>query len=550
MHFTRRPLRLVLLAVVALLSLPAVASADSSTVDTSYGSGGFASPWPGGQNGGTRDFTNSVDPQGRLVVAGTAPFFNGSYTTGSAFLGRFLPNGQLDTTFANGGEWTPGIEARAPSIAGTADGSTIVATAVWGGNYWSPAVWCVSPTGGTCPNFTSGSALALQNGTSSVGIVPDGDPALGNYIYIAVSQPSGGFQIERLHPNGALDTAYGSGGITSLPGSGTPELAVYPDGSLVVSAGGATGAVLSRLAPDGLIDTRWGTSGTVTISSGAKAYDGSVLTLLPTGEVVAAVGEAVGTVNGYTVARLSVLGQPEVYGTGGQTIIPVTTAGSGINATLNNIVARPDGGVLLAGTYGTNSPVIVSVDPTGNPDTSFNGTGIKVIGNLAPGSIALPAGTTQPLLVGDQSIPVWWWSDNGASAIRLAGSASWGTAINNPSLLGGTRNGNNATVGDPVNTATGNVYTQAQDLQLAGRGPGAIWLRGYNSQDPQAGPFGYGWVADFGAVLRANPDGSVTERDPQGAQLKFTLSGGIYSAPAGVRDDATTSSRMPTVRTR
>lgn len=545
MHLARRPLRLALVAVVALLSLPTVARADSSAQDMSYGGSGnpgFANPWPGGSYAGTKDFSSTLDSQSRLTVGGTTVFNNGSYNTTEAMLSRFLPSGQLDTNFGSGGEWAPTVQSQVPGIAATPNGSTIVASSQFTGNYWSPAVWCVSSLGVACPGFTSGNVLPLQYGLPSVGVVPAANPTLGSDIYIAASLPAGGIGVERLNANGALALSYGSTGTgtIALAGTGTPAMVVYPDGSLVVSDGGSSGAVLYRITPAGGLDTRWGSNGSVAISSGSKGYDGSALAPLPTGEVVAAVDEATGTVDGYTVARLSPLGQPETYGVGGQVTVAVTSGAPGTYATLNNMVARPDGGVLVAGTVGTTQPVVVSLGPAGTLDTSFNGTGVKAITGLYAGSVALPSGSTQPLLVGNSTLHIGSFDYHGASAMRLTGNSAWGTPMEIPSLFGGTTNGVNSMVQDPVNAVTGNVYAHAQDIELAGRGPTALWLRSYNSQDAQPGAYGYGWTGDFNVSLTKNPSGTVTERDAGGAQLTFVLAAPPFFPtgipPVGVRD--------------
>ena len=95
----------------------------------------------------------------------------------------------------------------------------------------------------------------------------------------------------------------------------------------------------------------------------------------------------------------------------------------------------------------------------------------------------------------------------------------------------------NAVGGDPINFVTGNMYEAREDLNVPGRGLPLNFARFYNSQDTLRGPLGYGWTHTYNASMKENPDGSVTELDPQGKRLVFSRSAdGSYAAPKGNRD--------------
>ncbi|MGV8972818.1 MAG: RHS repeat-associated core domain-containing protein [Rhodoglobus sp.] len=90
--------------------------------------------------------------------------------------------------------------------------------------------------------------------------------------------------------------------------------------------------------------------------------------------------------------------------------------------------------------------------------------------------------------------------------------------------------GNQATAGDPVNTATGALIEQLTDLSVAGIGESIALSRAYNSLDTTTGPFGPGWAGSFGASLIANADGDLVFRDGSGTQTRFgALVGGGYA---------------------
>ncbi len=98
----------------------------------------------------------------------------------------------------------------------------------------------------------------------------------------------------------------------------------------------------------------------------------------------------------------------------------------------------------------------------------------------------------------------------------------------------------NATGGDPVNFVTGNMYETTEDLNLPGKGFPLQFVRTYNSQDTIEGPLGYGWTYSYNTRLKENPDGSITEIDPEGKRLVFKKNpDGSYTAPAGYEDTLT-----------
>ncbi|MHB8451298.1 MAG: fibronectin type III domain-containing protein, partial [Mycobacteriales bacterium] len=94
--------------------------------------------------------------------------------------------------------------------------------------------------------------------------------------------------------------------------------------------------------------------------------------------------------------------------------------------------------------------------------------------------------------------------------------------------------------GEPVNTLTGDFYTQATDLALAGPGLGLAFTRTYNTLAAVAasapGVLGYGWTDSYALTAAVDPSsGNVTITQGDGATVTFTPTGtGGYSAPAWV----------------
>jgi RHS repeat-associated protein len=98
---------------------------------------------------------------------------------------------------------------------------------------------------------------------------------------------------------------------------------------------------------------------------------------------------------------------------------------------------------------------------------------------------------------------------------------------------------------DPVNTATGDFYLPATDLGIDGTGPVLALSRTYSvSATGLEGPFGFGWVPNFGAALHAvvpSDDSNALPRQVEivqenGGTLLFTRDGvsSDYVAPARI----------------
>ena len=108
--------------------------------------------------------------------------------------------------------------------------------------------------------------------------------------------------MSRYDANGQIDATFGSLGTVTAPGGGEiSDVAIQPDGKIVVLGGNGQGEpVVDRFYPDGSVDTTFGTDG----SSSALAVDvggqplqlgfpsfatgDRDLTLLPDGDILVA----------------------------------------------------------------------------------------------------------------------------------------------------------------------------------------------------------------------------------------------------------------------
>jgi len=569
--------------VVALVDT--TSNSPAGAVDSSYGDNGVTSSWPYSENGyGGPGFADEgvLDGENDLITGGESNY-SPPFDYSESAVSEFSAAGALDSGFSGSGVWRPSEVTGTPGMAETSDGDTIVASSYFNGTFYGSVVWCLTAAGEACSGFaTSGSTIQQQRDTPSIAVVPtspNGATAHSGDIYVAASQSSNGdlgnagtidgVAVERLLPDGALDSSYGNGcgngggnGVTTLAaGAVGQSMVVEGDGSVIVStpASGApygNGMNLTKLAPSGCIDTSWGNSGHAFISSGSASPNAGALALLSDGELVAAVAESSASgYTGVTVQRFGVEGQSESYGTGTNstnTTIPVVQTATG-SLNLDNIVAEPDGGVLLDLTVsGTSQPVLLAVNANGNMDGTFNNSLPLPVAGVYPStgsggtSVLLTTGPTpQPIIVGNTANACGYVTCSGPAAERLQGDSAWNNALNDPATLGLPPAGDPTKVGDPVNVATGNVYDSVQDMELKGRGPAAIWLRTYNSQSSAPGPMGYGWTTSYETSLQLSltGDGDITEYGPTGAQLLFTPNGsGGYTSPAGDTDVLTAAS--------
>src|SRR2546430_2519420 len=190
--------------------------------------------------------------------------------------------GDLDPTFGNGGIAianhgnTPIIFYSAWAMAIQPDGKIIVVGEGTTGGHWDSAVVRYNPNGSLDTTFNgSGKVLTPVGRASSVAIQAD-----GKIIAAGGNQTGGsqnGFTLVRYNSDGSLDTSFNGTGVAVTPvgdaGSGASDLAIQPDGKIVVVGSGLAaqgtfffGAfAVVRYNPDGSLDTSFGSTGKILI---------------------------------------------------------------------------------------------------------------------------------------------------------------------------------------------------------------------------------------------------------------------------------------------
>lgn len=277
------------LAVCTILSATlGVAGAMPGNLDRSFGLGGkviLAPPFvrlQGRQHMEGRAVL--VLPDGKIVVGG-----DGDYGGDTGLLVRYLADGTLDGTFGNNGRVVPGY-ARVQDLVLQPDGKLLVAS---GGNGYAESTRLNTlarhhPDGTLDTSFGTDGLVRLETivgwgslpySPRSVALQPDGK------IVLAL-----GPILTRLNPDGSNDSGFGAGGVVSMPVSGSLgalAVALQADGKIVAVGSNGDDFTLTRHHGDGTLDATLGGSGLVTTSIGSARDMAIDVAVQPDGKILA-----------------------------------------------------------------------------------------------------------------------------------------------------------------------------------------------------------------------------------------------------------------------
>jgi uncharacterized delta-60 repeat protein len=252
----------------------------SGAFDATFGSGGrvvvtFPAPAPLSAS------PNLVlaQPDGKILLAGSATPPRHNTTPPQTVLGRFLANGALDTTFGSGGFASAVAVSTPAAVALLSDGGEVVVNG-------QAAVAQFSGAGALLPTPTGASVVASkQAGAGQVAFQPNGQFVVA--APVGVSKRITNTRVTRYSPLGAVDPTFQSTQFSFgdvLTKSIPQTIAVDSQGRVVV--GGiyepdTLGTELfgvARLMPGGSLDTSFGNGGVLTTS---VALGGSSWSVLP-----------------------------------------------------------------------------------------------------------------------------------------------------------------------------------------------------------------------------------------------------------------------------
>jgi uncharacterized delta-60 repeat protein len=284
------------------------------SLDRRFGAGGETITDLGGSDVA---YSLAIAADGSIVAAGSS---------GSSFaFVRYLSNGRLDSTFGVGGIAL--VPAAGGGVIGNLviqDDGSIVGAGAAGGNV---AVVRLTSAGALDPTFGAGGTVVLSQLTVRNDL---GEPdhteglALQSDGKIVVSNRSGSdFGIARIDTAGALDPAFGSGGVATIDFGGDDDadvVLVQGSGDIIVAGttnqGGAARTAVAALNPDGTLNPAFNQGGkfTLDVSLASRAiHIGDLFlrafgALQPNGKlIVGSSGQGAGTQSA-TLTRINVPG--------------------------------------------------------------------------------------------------------------------------------------------------------------------------------------------------------------------------------------------------
>lgn len=208
--------------------------------------------------------------------------------------------------------------------------------------------------------FGNGGVVAIDNAANlsdqarAVAVQADGKIVVGGEI--AAAPPDGFAILNRLNPDGSLDTSFGSGGKIIGPQMTLGGLAILPDGKILTVGSMRSSTIpmqyfiLTRYNPNGTLDTTFGTNGYAYIAPQTEPVVftvGNALVIQPDGRIVAAgVGSIYPQGDKFLIARFNADGsRDQSFGSEG---VVFTRFGGG-EAQALAVALQPDGKIVASG---------------------------------------------------------------------------------------------------------------------------------------------------------------------------------------------------------
>lgn len=366
------------------------------TTDNTFGTSGFATVDFSGTTVTTGLF---VDSLGRVVVTG---FEHTNYTLHAA---RFLPNGQIDTSYGSNADGKV-VDASIYHLhASTLDNNdNLYFGGFTLGSGLTPSVGKLDQNGVLDSSFGASGVATIASGVTGyfMGITVDPDTAdvwATGLDYTAIDTDEK-LLVAKFKANGSLDTAgFNSTGyvLHTLPGiyAYGRAIAQQPDGKILIAGVGSSSTVfVTRIdEQDGSLDSTFN-SGTPQIISASQS-SGLGLSIKDDGEVL------LGYTHGgaFNLRMFDSIGAVDTsFGENGSLAIG-SHATSYSSLTQTGFSVAPDGGIVMAG---------YAPDP-GNSDPSFSvikaHTGVSVANKTGVGENHAPTLDDAEVIVLDQTPP-------------------------------------------------------------------------------------------------------------------------------------------------
>jgi uncharacterized delta-60 repeat protein len=358
---------------------------------------------------------------------------------------------------------------------------------------------------------------------------------------------------------GALDTSFGKSGIllTTFQDPYPSSVLFQSNGDIIVVSmfPGAAGAVeaigIARVLPNGAVDTHFGTSG-ITYVAFATYYNWPIAAAVQSDDKIVLVsrvddGQSGGLTN-TGIARLTANGSLDTtFGQGGKVMLALTNStGGAVSTGPSAVLVQSDGKILVAAgaaTGGFGATAFVRYNPNGTLDNTFGEDGIQLISvyggsppilaELTSGDLLTVAGSTiaqyspsgalRPQVTGGMrlvtstalaGLPVLL-DPNGNVLIGIEQSAGYGTHESIAQLVRYLPTGGvDWTFQHPTFGEVVDATVEPDDQKIVVVGQAAV---------------SSSFLTDIN-VLRFNPDGSVDTTFGNGGTVSTAIAGGSASA--------------------
>jgi uncharacterized delta-60 repeat protein len=383
--------RFLAIATVIVIAWSSLAFGQAGTLDSTYGTGGIATVFsPANGNLLTAAAIQSDD---KIVMGGSAP---------GDVLVRLNTNGSLDTSFGTNGVVSQDFGVLGPIVAVVIQPNQQILAFASG--FEGAAIGRFNPDGNLDTTFGSGgfaTSRALDTGPSFLSVMavqPNG----------AILVTGNGL-IGRFTSSGQPDTSFGTNGLAPMTNKIATAIALQSDGKILVTTGIApapelfgappfpapSAGSISRYTSTGSLDTNFGVAGSVACAASAAGIalqsngKSVVVGTLTSGLVLGANGS--NNQLGFAAVRYNPSGSVDTtfnpgLGIGGGGGI-VTGFGSSFQfGSPFGVAIQSNGDIVLGGEAGNGNPDgyllgsssfgLTRYTPTGQLDTSFGSNGI------------------------------------------------------------------------------------------------------------------------------------------------------------------------------
>jgi len=426
----RRLLVPVVVGALAGLAVPSASANPEGVRDSGFGDSGLAPYIFLGQIVGV-----AVQSDGKPVVAAEV-------AGGSSFgVARFTRDGDLDPSFNGGGVNITTVETddRSTALALQPDGKVLVAGTFSNGSNKDIAILRYTDEGALDGGFGEGGVFTTGIGSAddvpnAITVQPDGKIVVVGYSTSAHKD----FAVLRLTAGGALDQSFGGGdGFVTTPlGSADAiayAVALEDDGKIIVGGGGRNPGqrfAIRRYTTGGALDTAFGTGGLLMPSLGDFDTARSLL-IQPDGMLLAVGQTRFDSVFDVGMIRFDLEANQldDSFGVNGLVRQHIGL----VDSWSDDIVAaalQPDGKVVVTGDTAadetTSHIVVARFDTFGNLDNSFGSGGVWTEGNVGGGGTleganAVAVGFDGGIVVGGRASTI---QGDKTAVLRYVGDAS------------------------------------------------------------------------------------------------------------------------------